>query len=597
MGPTHQAPTQWAPRVSRTRSAARPPPSVASSLLRLPRHPSSSSPFFFSLHLLRLRLGLAAAAFLFARSLPLSRLAIHGEPAVVVHPDAPRLARAKLRLFLPDARAGGTGESSRRAAALILLLGASYITPLFRWFNICTMDSLRDMVLPPGFGFHPKDTELIFHYLKKKIHGQKIEYEIIPEVDIYKHEPWDLPAKCDVPTQDNKWHFFAARDRKYPNGSRSNRATVAGYWKSTGKDRAIKMDKRTIGTKKTLVFHEGRPPTGRRTEWIMHEYYIDERECQACPDMKDAFVLCRVTKRNDWISGNGNELDNSDPHPEPIDAAPSVVAPIVGAEQLNGEATPVIVAEPPDGVTTSTITADIPSPSDGINLDEWLNELFDPFFDPEQSLASADLSPDEQNVESSNAGALAPKVEQDYSPKVEQDYSSPNENIEDDTEYLLTEDEELWSPQANTEPSQANEAADNGITRRYRHVKTPETSALQYKGKTLAKMQVGINKMATSSSESINQTIKFENNSGRLVEHQKNQTHDVASTKRSDAGKPSTELSSNRGFLRGIRNAFAGCSDARWNIILVAVFAIGVAMVALHVGQRLGLSQRDQQHA
>lgn len=488
------------------------------------------------------------------------------------------------------------------------------------------MESLRDMVLPPGFGFHPKDTELISHYLKKKIHGQKIEYEIIPEVDIYKHEPWDLPAKCDVPTQDNKWHFFAARDRKYPNGSRSNRATVAGYWKSTGKDRAIKMGKQTIGTKKTLVFHEGRPPTGRRTEWIMHEYYIDERECQACPDMKDAYVLCRITKRNDWIPGNGNELDNSDPHPEPYDAPPSVIS----TEQLNlaaepvvgVEAAPVTVAEP-DGVTTSAITANIPSPSDDINLDDWLNELFDPFFDPEQSLASADLSPDEQNVESSNVGALAPKVEQDY--------SSPNENVVDDTEYLLPEDvynilhpgtddfnmlqnpldqypiqyatdvwsgiqkEELWSPQANAEPSQSNEAADNGIIRRYRSMKTPETSVPQFKGKTQAKMRVGINKMATSSSESINQTIKFEN-SGRLVEHQKNQAHYVASTKRSDAGKPSTELSSNRGFLRGIRNAFAGCSDARWNMILVAGFAIGVAVVALHIGQRLGLSQRDQQH-
>jgi hypothetical protein len=54
------------------------------------------------------------------------------------------------------------------------------------------------MVLPPGFGFHPKDTELISHYLKKKIHGQKIEYEIIPEVDIYKHEPWDLPGKLNI---------------------------------------------------------------------------------------------------------------------------------------------------------------------------------------------------------------------------------------------------------------------------------------------------------------------------------------------------------------------------------------------------------------
>jgi hypothetical protein len=60
------------------------------------------------------------------------------------------------------------------------------------------METLRDMALPPGFGFHPKDTELISHYLKKKILGQKIEYDIIPEVDIYKHEPWDLPGKSNM---------------------------------------------------------------------------------------------------------------------------------------------------------------------------------------------------------------------------------------------------------------------------------------------------------------------------------------------------------------------------------------------------------------
>jgi hypothetical protein len=60
------------------------------------------------------------------------------------------------------------------------------------------METLRDMALPPGFGFHPKDTELVSHYLKKKIHGQRIEYDIIPEVDIYKHEPWDLPGMLSM---------------------------------------------------------------------------------------------------------------------------------------------------------------------------------------------------------------------------------------------------------------------------------------------------------------------------------------------------------------------------------------------------------------
>ncbi|KAJ6861849.1 hypothetical protein NC651_037796 [Populus alba x Populus x berolinensis] len=86
--------------------------------------------------------------------------------------------------------------------------------------------SKRDgSVLPPGFRFHPTDEELVAYYLKRKINGHKIELEIIPEVDLYKCEPWELP----------EWYFFSPRDRKYPNGSRTNRATKAGYWKATGR--------------------------------------------------------------------------------------------------------------------------------------------------------------------------------------------------------------------------------------------------------------------------------------------------------------------------------------------------------------------------
>lgn len=50
------------------------------------------------------------------------------------------------------------------------------------------------MTLPPGFRFHPTDEELIIYYLKRKINGVNIELEIIPEVDLYKCEPWDLPG-------------------------------------------------------------------------------------------------------------------------------------------------------------------------------------------------------------------------------------------------------------------------------------------------------------------------------------------------------------------------------------------------------------------
>ncbi|KAG9153117.1 hypothetical protein Leryth_012367 [Lithospermum erythrorhizon] len=163
------------------------------------------------------------------------------------------------------------------------------------------------MMFLPGFRFHPTDEELILYYLKRKLCNRTFKLDVIGETDIYKFDPQDLPELCKLKTGDRQWFFFSPRDRKYPNGGRSNRGTPHGYWKATGKDRTITCNSRNVGNKKTLVFYVGRAPSGERTDWVMHEYTLDEEELKRCQNVHDYFALYKVFKKSGPGPKNGEQ--------------------------------------------------------------------------------------------------------------------------------------------------------------------------------------------------------------------------------------------------------------------------------------------------
>ncbi|KAG7582429.1 NAC domain superfamily [Arabidopsis suecica] len=149
--------------------------------------------------------------------------------------------------------------------------------------------------LPPGFRFHPTDEELITHYLCRKVSDIGFTGKAVVDVDLNKCEPWDLPAKASM--GEKEWYFFSQRDRKYPTGLRTNRATEAGYWKTTGKDKEIYRSGVLVGMKKTLVFYKGRAPKGEKSNWVMHEYRLESKQ-PFNPTNKEEWVVSRVFEKS-----------------------------------------------------------------------------------------------------------------------------------------------------------------------------------------------------------------------------------------------------------------------------------------------------------
>jgi len=202
--------------------------------------------------------------------------------------------------------------------------------------------------LPPGFRFRPTDEELVVHYLRRRALAAPLPAAVdIPDVRILAHDPSDLlppgecvraraPA-CRSPSSpeliwlgghlagwsEQERYFFTCKEAKYVKGRRANRATGAGYWKATGKEKpvAVAVPARggggqaqavLVGMKRSLVFYRGKPPTGSKTDWVMHEYRLAGAGLAPCRRAgagaaarpAEGWVLCRVFRKKGSASAN-----------------------------------------------------------------------------------------------------------------------------------------------------------------------------------------------------------------------------------------------------------------------------------------------------
>ena len=99
-----------------------------------------------------------------------------------------------------------------------------------------------------------------------------------------------------IKSDDQEWYFFST----YKKNSRNQtvRATKEGFWKITGPQKPVKtQDKRTIiGNKRILTFNRGQVRNSKKTDWVMHEYYIP----QTNPNVNQVTILvlfwgyCRI---------------------------------------------------------------------------------------------------------------------------------------------------------------------------------------------------------------------------------------------------------------------------------------------------------------
>ncbi|KAG8503404.1 hypothetical protein CXB51_001377 [Gossypium anomalum] len=112
--------------------------------------------------------------------------------------------------------------------------------------------------MPPRFRFYPTEEELVSFYLYNMLEGKQEDLNtlsinrVIPVVDIYEFNPWDLPSYL-CHRDPEQWFFFIPRKESEARGGRPKRLTDTGYWKAAGSPGFVyALNGGSIGVNRTM---------------------------------------------------------------------------------------------------------------------------------------------------------------------------------------------------------------------------------------------------------------------------------------------------------------------------------------------------------
>ncbi|XP_020578085.1 NAC domain-containing protein 83-like [Phalaenopsis equestris] len=201
--------------------------------------------------------------------------------------------------------------------------------------------------LPPGFRFHPTDEELVVQYLRRKAFSFPLPAAIIPEIDLGKLNPWDLPLNLGGFGGDKYFFYLRESKSQKKKGRVSYRETKLGYWKPLGKEKPVlasSQGNELVGLKQVLAFYRGKSPHGSKTDWIMHEYSLPNKEllkssAQSLLVSSKEWVVCQISvkRRKNLRARNIRQEENQIPATSSSSSWSCITENLLDEEDSNGE--------------------------------------------------------------------------------------------------------------------------------------------------------------------------------------------------------------------------------------------------------------------